>query len=135
MSRQCRGEAVPSQAHAYQRWPLAPVPAERTSQPRRAASSVAAACLQVSRTPRAAVRQKSDGTRSTYARPRASRYSRSQARRNSYRVKRPGDHGTRHSGPATIKLVNPGPARTPSMISLCWAAVVLGAVRSRAAGR
>jgi hypothetical protein len=26
--------------------------------------------------------------------------------RNSYRVKRPGDHGTRHSGPATIKLVN-----------------------------
>jgi hypothetical protein len=29
------------------------------------------------------------------------------ARHNSYRVKRPGDHGTRHSGPATIKLVNP----------------------------
>jgi hypothetical protein len=28
------------------------------------------------------------------------------ARRNSYRVKRPGDHGTRHTGPATIKLVN-----------------------------
>ena len=28
------------------------------------------------------------------------------ARHNSYRVKRPGDHGTRHSGPATIKLVN-----------------------------
>jgi hypothetical protein len=26
------------------------------------------------------------------------------ARRNSCRVKRPGDHGTRHSGPATIKL-------------------------------
>jgi hypothetical protein len=26
------------------------------------------------------------------------------ARHNSYRVKRPGDHGTRHSGPATIKL-------------------------------
>ena len=25
---------------------------------------------------------------------------------NSYRVKRPGDHGTRHDGPATIKLVN-----------------------------
>jgi hypothetical protein len=28
------------------------------------------------------------------------------ARHNSYRVKRPGDHGARHSGPATIKLVN-----------------------------
>jgi len=28
------------------------------------------------------------------------------ARHNSCRVKRPGDHGTRHSGPATIKLVN-----------------------------
>jgi hypothetical protein len=28
------------------------------------------------------------------------------ARHNSYRVKRPGDHGTRHNGPATIKLVN-----------------------------
>lgn len=28
------------------------------------------------------------------------------ARRNSYRVKRPGDHGTRHGGPVTIKLVN-----------------------------
>jgi Insertion element 4 transposase N-terminal len=27
-------------------------------------------------------------------------------RHNSYRVKRPGDHGTRHKGPATIKLVN-----------------------------
>ena len=28
------------------------------------------------------------------------------ARHNSYRVKRPGDHGTRHTGPATIKPVN-----------------------------
>ena len=28
------------------------------------------------------------------------------AQHNSYRVKRPGDHGTRHDGPATIKLVN-----------------------------
>jgi hypothetical protein len=28
------------------------------------------------------------------------------ARHNSYRVKRPGDHGTRHRGPATISLVN-----------------------------
>ena len=28
------------------------------------------------------------------------------ARHNSYRVKRPGDHGARHPGPATISLVN-----------------------------
>jgi len=28
------------------------------------------------------------------------------ARHNSYRVKRSGDHGTRHPGPATIRLVN-----------------------------
>jgi hypothetical protein len=28
------------------------------------------------------------------------------ARHNSYRVKRPGDTGTRHEGPATIKLAN-----------------------------
>jgi hypothetical protein len=28
------------------------------------------------------------------------------ARHNSYRVKRPADHGTRHPGPATINLVN-----------------------------
>ncbi len=28
------------------------------------------------------------------------------ARHNSYRVKRPGDHGIRHTEPATIKLVN-----------------------------
>ena len=28
------------------------------------------------------------------------------ARHNSYRVKRPADHGTRHPGPATIRLVN-----------------------------
>jgi hypothetical protein len=28
------------------------------------------------------------------------------ARHNSYRVKRPGDTGTRHDGPATIKLAN-----------------------------
>ena len=28
------------------------------------------------------------------------------ARHNSYRVKRPGDHGIRHNGPATISLVN-----------------------------
>jgi hypothetical protein len=28
------------------------------------------------------------------------------ARHNSYRVKRPGDHGTRHDSPSTITLVN-----------------------------
>jgi hypothetical protein len=28
------------------------------------------------------------------------------ARHNSYRVKRPADRGTRHPGPATIRLVN-----------------------------
>jgi hypothetical protein len=28
------------------------------------------------------------------------------ARHNSYQVKRPGDHGTHHTGPATISLVN-----------------------------
>jgi hypothetical protein len=29
------------------------------------------------------------------------------ARHNSYRVKRPGDTGIRHDGPATIRLANP----------------------------
>jgi len=29
------------------------------------------------------------------------------ARHNSYRVKKPGQHGIRHDAPATIKLVNP----------------------------
>jgi hypothetical protein len=29
------------------------------------------------------------------------------ARHNSYRVKKPGDTGTRHQGPATIRLANP----------------------------
>ena len=33
------------------------------------------------------------------------------ARHNSYRVKRPADRGTRHSGPATIRLVNLRPRR------------------------
>jgi hypothetical protein len=28
------------------------------------------------------------------------------ARHNSYRVKRPGDHGIRHDGPPAIRLVN-----------------------------
>jgi hypothetical protein len=27
-------------------------------------------------------------------------------RRNAYRVKKPGDHGTRHDGPPTIQLAN-----------------------------
>jgi hypothetical protein len=31
------------------------------------------------------------------------------ARHNSYRVKRPSDHGTRHDGPPTIQLANLGP--------------------------
>ena len=29
------------------------------------------------------------------------------ARHNSYRVKRPGDHGTRYDSPPTIQLANP----------------------------
>jgi hypothetical protein len=29
-------------------------------------------------------------------------------RHNSYRVKKPGDTGIRHDGPATIRLANPG---------------------------
>jgi hypothetical protein len=33
------------------------------------------------------------------------------ARHNSYRVKKPGQHGTRHDAPATIKLINPVLAR------------------------
>lgn len=33
------------------------------------------------------------------------------ARHNSYRVKRPGDTGTRHDRPPTIKLVNLNAAR------------------------
>jgi hypothetical protein len=33
------------------------------------------------------------------------------ARHNSYRVKKPGQHGTRHDSPATIKLINPVPTR------------------------
>ncbi len=38
------------------------------------------------------------------------------ARHNSYRVKRPGDTGTRHDGPSTIELVNAPDPR--SMITL-----------------
>ncbi|HEY6312461.1 MAG TPA: hypothetical protein VIY52_16895 [Streptosporangiaceae bacterium] len=33
------------------------------------------------------------------------------ARHNSYRVKKRGQHGTRHDAPATIKLLNPVLAR------------------------
>jgi hypothetical protein len=33
-------------------------------------------------------------------------------RHNSYRVKKPGDTGTRHNGPAMIKLANVGTNRT-----------------------
>ena len=40
------------------------------------------------------------------------------ARHNSYRVKRPADHGTRHPGPATISLGQPPPPHTRSMINL-----------------
>jgi hypothetical protein len=29
------------------------------------------------------------------------------ARHNAYRVKKPGDHGTRHPGPPTIRLTTP----------------------------
>jgi hypothetical protein len=39
------------------------------------------------------------------------------ARHNSYRVKKPGQHGTRHDGPATIKLVNPVLARANTGIA------------------
>jgi hypothetical protein len=37
------------------------------------------------------------------------------ARHNSYRVKRPGDHGTRHDSPPTITLVN---LTKPQVVSL-----------------
>jgi hypothetical protein len=36
------------------------------------------------------------------------------ARHNSYRVKRPGDHGIRHDGPPAIRLVN---LRSPSLVA------------------
>jgi hypothetical protein len=35
-----------------------------------------------------------------------------------YRVKKPGDTGIRHGGPATIRLANPVLAGPPSMIKL-----------------
>jgi hypothetical protein len=77
MSRQCRGEAVASQAQAYHRWPLEPWPAERTSHDRLSFSSVFTACAQVSFAPPASVTVKFEATRSTYAWPRDSRYPRS----------------------------------------------------------
>jgi hypothetical protein len=39
------------------------------------------------------------------------------ARHNSYPVRKPGQHGTRHSAPATIKLVNPVLTRTKTGIA------------------
>ena len=39
------------------------------------------------------------------------------ARHNSYRVKKPGQHGTRHDTPATIKLLNPALTRENTSIA------------------
>ena len=39
------------------------------------------------------------------------------ARHNSYRIKKPGQHGTRHDAPATIRLVNPVLTRQTSGIA------------------
>jgi hypothetical protein len=64
MSRLCRGEAVASQAQAYQRSPFDPLPAERTSHALLAFSSFFAASLQVILAP-ASVTMKFDATRST----------------------------------------------------------------------
>ncbi len=66
-----------SQAQAYQRSPLEPLPAERTSQRRSCFSSRLTASAQVSFVPAARMKVKFDGTRSTYAWPRASKNSRS----------------------------------------------------------
>jgi len=68
---------VASQAQAYQRSPLEPLPAERTSQRRLSFSSALTASAQVIFVPAARVRVKFDGTRSTYAWPRFSKNSRS----------------------------------------------------------
>ncbi|HEX9355416.1 MAG TPA: hypothetical protein VF933_16565 [Streptosporangiaceae bacterium] len=65
MSRQCRGDAVAIQAQAYQRWPLEPVPAERTSHRRRSLSRRFTAWAQVSLVPPASVTGKLEATRST----------------------------------------------------------------------
>ena len=77
MSSWWRGLAVASQAQAYHRWPLEPLPAERISQRRGCFSSAATACAQVIFVPAATVRVKFDGTRRTYAWPQASKCSRS----------------------------------------------------------
>jgi|HubBroStandDraft_3_1064219.scaffolds.fasta_scaffold35215_2 hypothetical protein len=39
-------------------------------------------------------------------------------RHNNYRVKKPGDTGTRHDGPPTIRLTIPGPRQHRSMIQI-----------------
>jgi len=39
------------------------------------------------------------------------------ARHNSYRVKKPGDHGTRHDGPPAIQLANPVLAKAMTSIA------------------
>jgi hypothetical protein len=39
-------------------------------------------------------------------------------RHNAYRVKKPGDHGTRHHGPPTITLVNLPKPQATAMINL-----------------
>lgn len=39
------------------------------------------------------------------------------ARHNSCKVKKPGQHGTRHDAPATIKLVNPALTRAKTGIA------------------
>jgi len=57
--------AVASHVHPYQRSPFDPFPAERTSQPRVFFSSDRTGSAQVSLIPRASVRRKLDGTRST----------------------------------------------------------------------
>jgi hypothetical protein len=52
---------------------------------------------------------RTDITDRTHLNPRRERsYPRvvKRARHSYYRVKRPGDHGTRHDGPATIRLAN-----------------------------
>ena len=38
-------------------------------------------------------------------------------RHNSYRVKKPGDHGTRHNGPPVIRLANPVKPQFADLIS------------------
>jgi hypothetical protein len=56
---------VAIQAQAYHRWPLEPLPAERTSQRRLPFSSVLTASAQVTFVPEASVIMKLDATRNT----------------------------------------------------------------------